>query len=276
MDLQYAKQQFESYLDNYDREDDKVRLKIAHTYGVVECSRQIAGRMRLSEEDKELAQLIGLLHDIGRFEQVKRFDSFEPTVMDHAAFGVEILFKEGMIRQFVREDRWDGIICTAIAKHSDFRLEGIDDERELLHAKIIRDADKLDNCRVKIVDSVETILGVSAKEAGKEEISAEVMQQFLRGESIYSAARKTKMDYWLSYLAYFYDVNFKETLDIVREKQYVERIIDRIPYSNPKTIEQMEKVREILRSYIASKGQRKRTIIKEQKREKEGNHVSHI
>ncbi len=250
MDLQYAKQQFESYLDNYDREDDKVRLKIAHTYGVVECSRQITERMRLSEEDKELAQLIGLLHDIGRFEQVKRFDSFEPTVMDHAAFGVEILFKEGMIRQFVKEDRWDGIICTAIAKHSDFKLEGTAGERELLHAKIIRDADKLDNCRVKIVDSVETIIGVSAKEAGGEEISAEVMEQFLRGESIYSPARKTKMDYWLSYLAYFFDVNFKETLDIVRERQYVERIIDRIPYSNPKTIEQMERVRKILLSYI--------------------------
>ena len=31
MDLQHAKQQFESYLDNYDREDDKVRLKIAHS-----------------------------------------------------------------------------------------------------------------------------------------------------------------------------------------------------------------------------------------------------
>ena len=42
MDLQYAKQQFERYLDNYDRADDKVRLKIAHTYGVTECSRQIA------------------------------------------------------------------------------------------------------------------------------------------------------------------------------------------------------------------------------------------
>ena len=51
MDLQYAKQQFERYLDNYDRADDKVRLKIAHTYGVTECSRQIAERMGLSEED---------------------------------------------------------------------------------------------------------------------------------------------------------------------------------------------------------------------------------
>lgn len=253
MNLQYAKQQFEQYLDNYDRTDDKVRLKIAHTYGVTECSRQIAERIGLNREDAELAQLIGLLHDIGRFEQVKRFDSFEPSVMDHAAFGVEILFEEGMIRKFVTEDRWDRIIRIAIAKHSDFKLQGIRDTRELLHAKIIRDADKLDNCRVKIADAVETILEVPAEEVGKEDISAEVMEQFLRKESVYSPARRTKMDYWLSYLAYFFDINFQETLDIVREKQYVEKIIDRIPYSNPRTARQMETVREQLLAYIAER-----------------------
>ena len=155
-----------------------------------------------------------------------------------------------MIRRFVREDWWDSIIYTAIAKHSDFKLEGITDERELLHAKIIRDADKLDNCRVKIIDSVETILGVPAQEAGKEGISEEVMEQFLGGESIYSPARKTKMDYWLSYLAYFFDINFKETLDIIREKRYAERIIDRIPYANPRTAREMETVREMLAAHI--------------------------
>ena len=78
MDLLHAKKVFEQYLDGYDREDDKVRLKIVHTYGVAKCSRQIAERMQLPKEEQELAQLIGLLHDIGRFEQLKRFDSFEP------------------------------------------------------------------------------------------------------------------------------------------------------------------------------------------------------
>ena len=69
MDLQHAKREFERYLDGYDRTDDKIRLKIVHTYGVTRCSRQITERMKLSREDQELAQLIGLLHDIGRFEQ---------------------------------------------------------------------------------------------------------------------------------------------------------------------------------------------------------------
>jgi hypothetical protein len=252
MDLQHAKTEFERYLDGYDREDDKVRLKIVHTYGVTRCSRQITERMKLSREDQELAQLIGLLHDIGRFEQLKRFDSFEPDTMDHAGFGVQILFEEGMIRNFVEEDTWDDVIRTGIARHSDFRLEGIGDERTLMHARIIRDADKLDNCRVKLEDTIETMLGVSAKEVGRTVISQEVLEQFRRKESILSSMRRTRMDYWLSYLAYFFDINYKASMEIIRENDYVERLVRRIPYSNPTAQEQMAEVEEMLREYVES------------------------
>ena len=253
IDLQYAKKEFENYLDNYDREDDKVKLKIIHTYGVVECSKKIAKGLRLSEEDCNLAKLIGMLHDIGRFEQLKRYNSFEPTTMDHASFGVKILFEEGMIRRFVKEKKWDRIIKTAIARHSDYDLKGIVDERELLHAKIIRDADKLDNCRVKLEDDIETMLGVSAKEVGQSEISREVMRQFENRTSILSETRKTKMDYWMSYLAYFFDINFKVTYEIINENHYVDKLVERIPYKSPETRKEMEQVRVELNRYIQAK-----------------------
>lgn len=249
MELDRARDKFEEYLSGYDRENDKVRLKMIHTYGVTEYSRQIAGRLGLSEEDQELAQLIGILHDIGRFEQLKRYDSFEPDTMDHAGFGVQILFDEGMIRDFIEDGQWDSIIRTAIARHSDFRLEGIQNERELLHARIIRDADKLDNCRVKLEDTIETILGVSAEEVGRTKISKAVMEQFKRKESILSSMRKTKMDYWISYLAYFYDINYKVSMELICEHDYVERLIRRIPYSEPQTRIQMEEVEKMLRQY---------------------------
>lgn len=249
MELQQAKRKFEEYLSDYDRENDKVRLKIVHTYGVTEYSRQIAGRLGLSREDQELAQMIGLLHDIGRFEQLKRFDSFEPDTMDHASFGVRILFEEGLIRNFVKEDTFDEVIRTAIAKHSDFRLQGITDDRTLRHARIIRDADKLDNCRVKLEDTIETILGVTAREVGETAISGEILEQFKRKESILSSARRTKMDYWLSYLAYFFDINYKVSMDMIRENDYIKRLIRRIPYSNPQTKVQMGEVEEMLLRY---------------------------
>lgn len=164
IDFKVAKQAFESYLDEYDREDDKIQLKIVHTYCVVDAAEEIATRMHLREEDVQLAKIIGLLHDIGRFEQIKRFHSFEPGTMDHAMYGADLLFgPEQMIRRFVTDPSFDQLICVAIAKHSDFKLEGIEDERTLLHARLIRDADKLDNCRVKLEESMETLLDMDEK-----------------------------------------------------------------------------------------------------------------
>ena len=67
MDFYTAKRQFNNYLKDYDCHNDKIRLKIVHTYGVVKESADIAARMKLSEEDTSLAKMIALLHDIGTF-----------------------------------------------------------------------------------------------------------------------------------------------------------------------------------------------------------------
>ena len=250
MNYNNAKQKFETYLESYDRSNDKVRLKIIHTYGVVHDMSEICHRMHLTEEDTELARIIALLHDIGRFEQLKRFDSFEPTTMDHAAYGVQVLFEEGMIRQFVPEDTWDDIIRTAIARHSDFHLEGITDNRTLLHARLIRDADKLDNCRVKLQDDLLVFMGASGKEIGAQEITPVVYDTVLKDQCIYSPDRVTKMDYWVSYLVHIFDLNFKESMDIVAENNYIEKLVHRIPYTNPVTARQMQEIQKHAQEYI--------------------------
>lgn len=226
MDFYTAKRQFNNYLKDYDCHNDKIRLKIVHTYGVVKESADIAARMKLSEEDTSLAKMIALLHDIGRFEQLKRFDSFLPDTMDHAAYGVKILFNnaphQNLIRNFIPESDFD---------------------------EIIRDADKLDNCRVKLEDRLETFMDTSAEETGASAISPKVRDSILRHECILSSDRVTPMDYWISYLAYFYDINFRESLDIIEEQNYIPRIIARIPYTHPETKELMKRVEEELLEY---------------------------
>ena len=252
MNYNDAKQKFETYLESYDRSNDKVRLKIIHTYGVVHDMSEICHRMHLTEEDTELARIIALLHDIGRFEQLKRYDSFEPGTMDHAAYGVKVLFDEGMIRRFLPDDKWDSIIYTAIAHHSDYELPEISDPQTLLHAKLIRDEDKLDNCRVKLVDSTSTFINVSEEELGTQNITQKVYETVFKNKCILSADRVTQMDYWVSYIVYFFDINFKESFDIIAENDYLNRIIDRISYSNPVTKEQMENIRVYMQNFINS------------------------
>ena len=193
IDFKHARGVFENYLNGYDREDEKIKLKIIHTYGVVKSAREIGHRMHLNEEDQQLAELIALLHDIGRFQQLRLYNSFSPDTMDHAAFGVQLLFEgeNPMINRFIEDRSYDELIRVAIARHSDFHLEGITDNRTLLHARLIRDADKLDNCRVKLQDDLLVFMGASGKEIGAQEITPVVYDTVLKDQCIYSPDRVT-------------------------------------------------------------------------------------
>ena len=255
IDMTYARRAFDAYLDQFDRMDEKIRLKIVHTDGVVRYMTEICRRMGLPEEERRLAELIALLHDIGRFEQLKQYDSFERNTMDHAAYGVQILFGEQqMIRRFVEEDTWNDIIREAIARHSDFSGYAPSlTSRQLLHVQLIRDADKLDNCRVKLEEPVEVLLGCTAEEVGRQDISPEVWEECLAHTSVHLEKRKTKMDYWVSYVAYFFDIAYKETMDIIREERYVERVIGRIPYENPETERKMRELCGMVGKYFRKK-----------------------
>ncbi|MBQ5734930.1 MAG: HD domain-containing protein, partial [Lachnospiraceae bacterium] len=64
---QVVKQVFSEYVENYNSKDEKIKLKIDHTYRVSELCEQIAISNSLNEEDVDIAWLTGMLHDIGRF-----------------------------------------------------------------------------------------------------------------------------------------------------------------------------------------------------------------
>ena len=65
--------------------------------------------------------------------------------------------------------------------------------------------------------------------------------------------RKTSLDYWLCVLAFVFDINYKETLKIIKKNNYVDIIIDRFNYTNNDTKIKMEKIRKTTKKYIENK-----------------------
>ena len=91
---------FKNYAAKYNINDVKITLKIAHTYRVAEISERISKSIS-QNIDSNLAWLLGIFHDIGRFEQVKRFGTFlDVASVDHAELGADILFNDGLINEF--------------------------------------------------------------------------------------------------------------------------------------------------------------------------------
>jgi len=254
MNFTTAKTVFREYLKDYDPTDGKVRLKITHTYHTVALSEFIARELGLPDEDIQLAKLIALLHDIGRFDQVKRFQRFSDTAAyNHAEAGERLLFGEGFIRDFIAEPDYDGIIAAAVRNHSKYRLGDGLSPRQILHCDIIRDSDKLDNFRGKLVDRFEDIAGMTEWELEDSCVSDGVFDEFMACRQIRLGERKTPLDYWVLVLAFTFDLNFECSLRYVKRKDYIDRLIGRIDYKRPETREQMEKIRECVRGYIDGK-----------------------
>ena len=85
IDRQRVIDTFAAYVKNYNSEDTKVRLKIEHTYRVAGLCQVIGQSIGLEGADLELAWLTGMLHDVGRFEQLRRYNTFyDDKSVNHA------------------------------------------------------------------------------------------------------------------------------------------------------------------------------------------------
>ena len=257
IDILKAEIAFKEYLKNYDVSDPKIALKITHTYEVLNSAKYIAKKLNLNKEDYDLACLIALLHDIGRFEQLKEYDSYDDTLgMNHAEFGIKLLFEENYIRKFVEEKDFDEIIYKAIANHNKYKVDfnGFTD-REIMHAKIIRDADKLDNFRVKEKESFVALFeeGMNEDKVGKQDITDKIYKTFESHSLILSSDRVTYMDHWVSFIAFIFDMNYDASLEFIKDKNYIDILVDRIDYSNEDTKMKMENIRKISNDYILSR-----------------------
>lgn len=179
--IEEAYKVFNDYVKDYDTKNPKVELKIKHTYSVVNKARAIAESLNIEQSEIDLACLIALLHDIGRFEQLRIYNSFyDNLTVDHADFGVKLLFEDKLIEKFSDDRDNDTIIYKAIKNHNKFVIESGLNERELMHAKIIRDADKIDNLEIKCTLPLEPIFDKTKEEIENQTITDEVYQSFLK------------------------------------------------------------------------------------------------
>ena len=258
IDIVKAEKAFKEYLKEYDTESEKVALKVTHTYGVVKASEYLAKQLNLSEEDTNLSRLIALLHDIGRFEQSKAnndvYDNADATLFDHAIYGCKVLFEDNMIRRFIDEEQYDNIIYKAILNHNRIEIEEGLTEKELLHAKLIRDNDKTDNFRVKLTESFKVLLGTDdVEKINNEKISDDIYNTFMKKSLIKYGDAQTLLDRWSAYIAFIFDYNFDESLRYLKENDLVNKCFDRINYQNPDTISKIFNMRNLANSYIDEK-----------------------
>lgn len=140
-------EKFAAYAANYNPEDSQIRLKIVHTWKVVAAADAIAQDLGLNEQQKREVHLAALYHDIGRFEQVRRFHTFtDSRSIPHAGLSVQVL-SEGDFLSALDPSAKERVLA-AIEVHSDFAIPGSHQGWQRTLDQIVRDADKIDIFRV--------------------------------------------------------------------------------------------------------------------------------
>lgn len=249
IDMIEAKKAFKEYVKKYNPEDEKIKIKIVHIERVAENSKRIAENLNLSQEDIELAELIGLLHDIGRFEQVRLYHTFvDKDSINHGEYGAKVLFEDGLIRKFIKDDKFDRIIKLAIINHNRADIEEGLTEREKLHAKIIRDADKADIFTILISGDKKAIW--EKADLSDDKISDEIYREFVEDKRINYKERKTSADILVSHFNYVYDLNFPETRKIIRDNKYIDKLYQRFKFNDAETMKRFNEIYRLSKEYI--------------------------
>lgn len=252
IDILNAKKVFKEYVKNYNPEDEKVKVKITHIERVAEIAKKLAKDLNLSKEDIELAELIGLLHDIGRFEQIRRFHTFiDKDSINHGEYGVKVLFEDGLIRDFIKGDKFDEIIKLSILNHNRAKIEDGLSKRQVLHAKIIRDADKMDIFSVLTIGDKKAIW--EKEDLSDDKITDEIYKEFMEDKLIDYKKRQTSADILVSHFAYVYDFNFSQSLTMIKENNYLDKLYKRHVFNDEKTMKKYDKVYETAKKYIEKK-----------------------
>lgn len=243
---------FAEYVRNYDPSDEKIKLKIDHTYRVAGLCQRIAESLGLSEPDVDIAWLLGMLHDIGRFEQIRRFGTFNDVQsVDHAEFGADLLFKEGLIRKFAEgyyeecelarsgneeaeqiiknnehHNKDTGLLELAIRQHNKYRVKEDLTERQRMFCDILRDADKVDIFKVNADIPMEIIYDVTTEELKSGVISKEVLESFYKRETVLKSVRKSAVDHIVGHISLLFELVYKESYRQAKEQGYVYKLLD--------------------------------------------------
>jgi putative nucleotidyltransferase with HDIG domain len=221
----------QSFLTNDAAKDGPLVLKIKHTARVCDNICHLARSIELDANHLRIAEAVGLFHDIGRFMQFGRFGTFnDRRSANHASLGIEVLRQEAVLDDLADVEK--AIILDAVRFHNAPALPTNRPPTSMVFMRLIRDADKLD------------IWKVFAGYFRRGQLPEPAIVQHLpdlptcQDAIIDAIARRCKAEFWdmrslndykLLQLSWVFELYFRETFVLARERGDLSAIARSLP-----------------------------------------------
>jgi putative nucleotidyltransferase with HDIG domain len=209
-----------------------IELKKDHSLRVREIIRSMSSELEMGNDDIELAEIVALLHDIGRFEQYRLHMTFNDHIsVDHALLGVEILEREDVLKDLSANER--RIVNDSILNHNKAELKNGMDKKTSLFSKLLRDADKVDILhlitRYYIGEDENDNPSLVHMLPDTPGFSKEVYNDIANKRIVDNKNVRNINDLKLLHMGWAYDINFWPACEMIIERKYLEKILCSLP-----------------------------------------------
>jgi hypothetical protein len=215
---------FLNYVKGFDQNEVQIVRKREHTLRTASVAEDIAKNLGLDDENVCLARTIAVLHDFARFEQWTRYKTFtDLRSVDHGDLACELLFEKGHIDKFKIDPKYYSVIKFAVKNHNKFKIDTSNVPKgknidALLHAQIIRDADKCDIAwQIKFSDPRFFLLTGTDRAGG---ISPHVLDAIKHNKQIEHSIYKTQADSVVGLLSHALDLYTVPAVKIFLKNKY--------------------------------------------------------
>ena len=228
---------FEDYTQNaiesFPDAEHGLVLKKEHSLRVLEETNLLAAKLDLVGDKLCIAQINAILHDVGRFEQFRKYKTFADfRSFDHAALSVRTIHKSRLFADYgLYACLFKSWVLRPIAFHNRLILPENESDDVVYFTRLLRDADKIDILR--IITSMlkdDEIKGAVLLDLPEDEgISEDVFETVMAGKPVRYSSMKNLNDFRAVQLGWVFDIYFSESLRRIVDLGFVKTLFEVLP-----------------------------------------------
>ncbi|MGE4299695.1 MAG: HD domain-containing protein [Desulfovibrionaceae bacterium] len=212
--------------------DALFELKRKHTGQVYANAVRIAASLGLAGDTERDVLLAALYHDVGRFPQYALYKTFlDRASENHALMGVKALRREGMLDDLSLASR--AVVRGAVALHNRYQVAEAVPGPVRLATDVVRDADKVDIMRVMLAhfdaDAAPDDVVVLHVRDEPGQWTRAVYEDVMAGRLARYGDMAYVNDFILLICGWVNDLNFAESMRIVRERGLLHDLLTCLP-----------------------------------------------
>ena len=240
---------FNKYIKKFDMNKGNVKETYFHSLKMMDLCKDIARNIGAFTEDEiVICGFIGLFHDIGSFNNKKKYIFFlNKNNDDISRESVNIIFdSDKLIRNITDDTTYDDVIKIAIYCHNKVGLPAGLNDKMLHFCKVLKDAHTIDDFRMSInypyldinIDNLPNSL---------------VYDTFKSYNVITNNISDNDADIILEVLSLVFGVNYKYTYTILKNESYIDKLITSLKTKDNNIKKFFIQIGAVLNMYIDKK-----------------------